>query len=116
MEALGLGVEDIIHLPMLYEGSTRIDTTTERADSFFPNMVNMVVLGSHLAIPKPFGPVLKGECQLEATVRGLLEPLGLTCHFIDDWDIYFRTFGELHCGTNVMRQPFGIPWWHCPQP
>ncbi len=79
-------------------------------------MVNAIVLGSQLAIPKPFGPQLNGVCQLEAAVRSLLEPLGLTCHFIDDWDAYFRDFGELHCGTNVLRRPFTLPWWHCPQP
>jgi protein-arginine deiminase len=114
IDALGLTADDIIHLPMLFQGSTRIDPTTERADSFFPNIVNMIVLGSHLAIPKPFGPHLNGVCQLEAAVRSQLEPLGLTCHFIDDWDAYFREHGELHCGTNVVRQPFAYPWWDCP--
>lgn len=115
-DALGLTVDDIIDLPILYQGRTSHDTTTERAESFFPNMVNMIVLGSQLAIPKPFGPQVNGGCQLEAAVRSLLEPLGLTCHFIDDWDAYFRAFGELHCGTNVVRRTFAFPWWHCPQP
>ncbi len=115
-QELGLAADDIIDLPMLFEGFTRRHTTTERADSFFPNMVNMIVLGSQLAIPKPFGPQLNGVCQLEAAVRSQLEPLGLTCHFIDDWDAYFSAFGELHCGTNVVRQPFARLWWEGPQP
>jgi protein-arginine deiminase len=116
IEALGVTADDIIDLPMLFEGSTRIDSTTERADSFFPNIVNMIVLGSHLALPKPFGPRLNGVCQLEAAVRSQLEPLELICHFIDDWDAYFAERGELHCGTNVVRQPFTLAWWDCPQP
>lgn len=116
INALGLVADDIINLPMLFQGYTLRGATTERADSFFPNMVNMIVLDSHLAIPKPFGPHLNGVCQLEVAVRSQLEPLGLTCHFIDDWDAYFRNFGELHCGTNVVRRPFDYPWWHCPRP
>ena len=115
-EALGLAADDFIELPMLFKGYTLSDATTERADSFFPNMVNMIVLGAQLAIPKPFGPKLNGVCQLEAAVRSQLEPLGLTCHFIDDWDAYFSAFGELHCGTNVVRQPFAHPWWEGLQP
>ena len=115
-EELGLAADDFIELLMLFKGYTLSDATTERADSFFPNMVNMIVLGSQLAIPKPFGPQLNGVCQLESAVRSQLEPLGLTCHFIDDWDAYFRDFGELHCGTNVVRQPFARRWWDCPQP
>ena len=116
IQELGLAADDIIDLPMLFEGDTRRDNSTERADSFFPNMVNMIVLGSQLAIPKPFGPQINDICQLETTVRSQLEPLGLTCHFIDDWDAYFSAFGELHCGTNVVRQPFTFPWWESTQP
>jgi protein-arginine deiminase len=109
---LGLDQEDIIYLPMLFEGSNRRNPEVERADSFFPNMVNMIVLGSQLAIPKPFGPIVNGVCQFEQAVRSQLDPLGLTCNFIDDWDTYFKNFGELHCGTNVKRQASSFPWWH----
>jgi protein-arginine deiminase len=62
-------------------------------------MVNAIVLDRHLAIPKPFGPQIDAQCQFEAYVRGVLEPLGLVCHFIDDWEPYFRGGGEIHCGT-----------------
>lgn len=110
-QELGLDKEDIIYLPMLFEGTNRRNPEVERADSFFPNMVNMIVLGSQLAIPKPFGPQLDNICQFEKAVRFQLEPLGLTCNFIDDWDTYFKDFGELHCGTNVKRQPFSFHWW-----
>ncbi|ACK73122.1 Protein-arginine deiminase [Gloeothece citriformis PCC 7424] len=103
---LGLGEEDIIDIPGLFE-----DDGYGRAETFFPNMVNMIVLNEHLGIPKPFGPKINGDCQFEAYVRGVLEPLGLVCHFIDDWDPYFRGRGEIHCGTNARRQPFSQKWW-----
>ncbi|MBD2259132.1 protein-arginine deiminase family protein [Pseudanabaena sp. FACHB-2040] len=104
-QELGLEEDDIIELPALY------DDDDGRAEAFFPNMVNMLVLKQHLAIPKPFGPQVEGQCQFEAYVERVLGPLGLACHFIDDWDPYFREGGEIHCGTNANRQPFAQNWW-----
>jgi protein-arginine deiminase len=102
---LGLDEADIIDLPSLFEDNDG------RAISFFPNMVNMLVLNQHLAIPKPFGPRVNDQCSFEAYVEGVLHPLGLVCHFIDDWDTYFRKGGEIHCGTNTSRQPYAEKWW-----
>jgi len=72
----------------------------------------MLVLGRHLGIPKPFGPRVGGQCCLEERVRALLEPLGLTCTFIDDYFSYHVLSGDVHCGTNVRRKPFTFKWWH----
>ncbi|KAM9116111.1 protein-arginine deiminase type-3-like isoform 2-T2 [Pangshura tecta] len=74
--------------------------------------VNMIVLGKHLGIPKPFGPMVDGRCCLEENVRSLLEPLGLTCTFINDFFTYHTLLGEVHCGTNVRRKPFSFKWWN----
>ncbi|NXR08277.1 PADI1 deiminase, partial [Semnornis frantzii] len=105
-QELGLSEQDIIDIPQLFilRGS--------RADALFPDMVNMLVLGRHLGIPKPFGPVVGGQCCLEEKVRALLEPLGLTCTFIDDFFSYHVLCGDVHCGTNVRRKPFTFKWWH----
>jgi hypothetical protein len=54
---------------------------------------------------------------LEAYVQIVLEDIGLTVHWIDDWDTYHRRSGEIHCGTNVVRTPpeaatgYGGPFW-----
>lgn len=106
---LGLIEADIIDIPILY----KCDTPKKDAESFFPDMVNMLVLGNHLGIPKPFGPKINGKCCLEEKVQSLLEPLGLTCHFLDDFASYHKYLGEIHCGTNVVRKPFNFKWWHC---
>ncbi|NWR96005.1 PADI1 deiminase, partial [Furnarius figulus] len=99
-QELGLSEQDIIDIPQLFilRGS--------RADALFPDMVNMLVLGRQLGIPKPFGPVVGGQCCLEQRVRELLEPLGLSCTFIDDYFSYHVLSGDVHCGTNVRRKPF----------
>ncbi|NXT97195.1 PADI1 deiminase, partial [Buphagus erythrorhynchus] len=105
-QELGLSEQDIVDIPQLFI------LTGSRADALFPDMVNMLVLGRHLGIPKPFGPVVGGRCCLEQRVRELLEPLGLSCTFIDDFFSYHVLSGEVHCGTNVRRKPFAFKWWH----
>ncbi|XP_042743665.1 protein-arginine deiminase type-1-like [Lagopus leucura] len=103
---LGLSEHDIIDIPQLFilRGS--------RAEALFPDMVNMLVLGRHLGIPKPFGPLVDGQCCLEERVRALLQPLGLSCTFINDFFSYHVLSGDVHCGTNVRRKPLAVKWWH----
>ncbi|ELK27940.1 PREDICTED: protein-arginine deiminase type-4 isoform X2 [Myotis davidii] len=108
---LGLRERDIVDIPQLFKLRTDF-TGTPKAEALFPNMVNMLVLGKYLGIPKPFGPIINGRCCLEEKVRSLLEPLGLHCVFIDDFTPYHLQHGEVHCGTNVRRQPFSFKWWH----
>ncbi|OXB78080.1 UNVERIFIED_CONTAM: hypothetical protein H355_007222 [Colinus virginianus] len=72
----------------------------------------MLVLSTELGIPKPFGPHVGGECCLELHVRGLLEPLGLRCRFLEDISSYHGRLGEVHCGANVHRRPSAFRWWH----
>ncbi|XP_072833558.2 protein-arginine deiminase type-2 isoform X1 [Pogona vitticeps] len=104
---LGLQEKDIIDLPALFKMDKQ-----GKAMAFFPNMVNMIVLSRDLGIPKPFGPIIEGECCVEQHVSDLLEPLGLVCSFIDDVSSYHQQLGEVHCGTNVQRKPFPFKWWH----
>ncbi|XP_042687515.1 protein-arginine deiminase type-1-like isoform X1 [Centrocercus urophasianus] len=103
---LGLAEQDIIDIPQLFQADDQA-----RAMAYFPDMVNMLVLGRHLGIPKPFGPLVDGQCCLEERVRALLQPLGLSCTFINDFFSYHKLAGEVHCGTNVRRKPFAFKWW-----
>ncbi|KAM9299548.1 protein-arginine deiminase type-2 [Gastrophryne carolinensis] len=107
---LGLTEEDIIDIPALYR------LNDGKAVSFFPNMVNMLVLGKELGIPKPYGPVIKVTCCLEDYVIDQLKPLELNCTFIDDVVSYHKQLGEVHCGTNVRRKPFPFKWWQMEEP
>ncbi|XP_059426545.1 protein-arginine deiminase type-2-like isoform X1 [Carassius carassius] len=107
---LGLDDEDIIDLPILFKALE--EKTGPRAVAYYPDMVNMIVLGDQLGIPKPFGPKVNGRCALETEVCSLLEPLGLKCTFIDDFAPYHKLLGEVHCGSNVLREPSPFRWWN----
>lgn len=60
-DKLGLIEEDIIELPLLYFGLAR-------CSALFSNVVNMIVVGKHLGIGKPYGPVINGMCQFDWTL------------------------------------------------
>lgn len=51
----------------------------------------------------------------EAFVAVKLRNIGLTVHFVDDWEWYHSAEGEIHCGTNVKRTPPELThpqrWW-----
>jgi protein-arginine deiminase len=53
----------------------------------------------------------------EACTQVQLEDIGVTVHWVDDWDMYHRRTGEIHCGTNVVRTPpeaapnYSGPYW-----
>ncbi|XP_074074392.1 protein-arginine deiminase type-4 [Macrotis lagotis] len=111
-QELGLSEQDIIDIPQLFRLRILSSTNELKAEALFPDMVNMLVLGKYLGIPKPFGPIINGQCCLEEKVQTLLEPLGLKCTFIDDYFTYHLRFGEIHCGTNVRRKPFPFKWWN----
>ncbi|XP_038550425.1 protein-arginine deiminase type-2 [Micropterus salmoides] len=109
---LGLDDEDIIDLPILFKLLVEDEGEAYRAVAYYPDMVNMIVLGKNLGIPKPFGPKVNGRCVLEAEMCSLMEGLGLNCTFIDDFATYHKLLGEVHCGSNVRREPFQFKWWN----
>ncbi|XP_051986051.1 protein-arginine deiminase type-2 isoform X2 [Xyrauchen texanus] len=112
---LGLDDEDIIDLPILFKLLKHEEEEEEdvpRAAAYYPDMVNMIVLGNQLGIPKPFGPQVNGKCALETEMQSLLEPLGLKCTFIDDFAPYHKMLGEVHCGSNILREPSTFRWWN----
>ncbi|KAK6319085.1 protein-arginine deiminase type-2 isoform X2 [Coregonus clupeaformis] len=104
---LGLDDDDIIDLPILFHVMEE-----NRAVAYYPDMVNMIVLGKNLGIPKPFGPKVDGRCSLEAEMTSLMEGLGLSCTYIDDFASYHKLLGEVHCGSNVRRESFSFKWWN----
>ncbi|XP_027134792.1 protein-arginine deiminase type-2-like [Larimichthys crocea] len=108
---LGLVDWDIIDVPILFRPWEKAGQQP-RAVAYYPDMVNMIVLGKNLGIPKPFGPKVNGRCALEAEMCSLLEGLGLSCTFIDDFTSYHQELGEVHCGTNVRRKWFDFKWWN----
>ncbi|XP_027698551.1 protein-arginine deiminase type-4-like [Vombatus ursinus] len=115
-EELGLSEGDIIDIPQLFRLGWIQDPTTKkevlRAGHLFPNMLNMIVLGSYLGIPKPFGPLVDGVCCVEKKVQSLLEPLGLNCLFIREFFGHQGDQGDAYYWFNIRRKPLPYKWWN----
>ncbi|MEO5928957.1 MAG: protein-arginine deiminase family protein, partial [Candidatus Kapaibacterium sp.] len=97
------------HLPGLYEALTG-------------DMVNMLVVGTTCIVPVANGPgptAVHAQTggnynmdQFEAYLQQQLAAINITVEFIDGWDYYHVSHGEVHCGTNVRRTPHAAPnWW-----
>ena len=77
-----------------------------------PGTVNGILLGpKHFGSPKPHGPVIEGKDLMEADLEKTLAAKGITVHWIEDWDLYHRADGEVHCGSNVFRAIPTAKWW-----
>ena len=38
-------------------------------------------------------------------------PADVDVVFVDDWSVYHMGLGEVHCGSNTIREPMG-EWWN----
>ncbi len=85
----------VISLPTIFRGR-KSGNTLSRCVALLPGVVNMLVLANHLVIPDAQMPMLNDY------IRKTLNRVSLRSHFLDDM-AYHNLAGEIHCGTNVMR-------------
>ncbi len=104
--ATGLTDAELIRIPYLHM------TESGRSVAYQPGMVNGLYLSpTHFVAPDPHGPSINGTDIFKAAMQSALAPLGITVHFAEDWDTYHRNLGEVHCGTNSVRQVPAAKWW-----
>lgn len=105
--------DDIIEIPVIFSGDYEGPTKVRNAIARTGGMVNCLVARPHIIVPKPFGPKDRsGKDVFEEAAKNKLGALGLTVHFVDDWELYHNLSGEIHCGTNARRRPPGAwRWW-----
>jgi protein-arginine deiminase len=103
-EELGLEEAQMFAIPVLFH------STAGRAEAYFPDMVNHLVIGPTSIVPKPYGPVIHGKDAFENAFRATVPERDV--RFIDDWYSYHQQMGEVHCATNARRTPFpDLRWW-----
>ncbi|MER8224305.1 protein-arginine deiminase domain-containing protein [Streptomyces sp. NPDC094143] len=88
------------------------DTVTTSA--YVPGAVNGVLLtrDRYLA-PRQWGPVVDGEDVFTEAVSAAYQRTGMRVSYIDDWYTYHLGMGEVHCGTNTLRDATAA-WWQRP--
>lgn len=116
----GVTDREIIRVPVMFRtglafapgtgyGPERNASTTLGV-SLYPNPINGLVLNNgDILAPTPWGPVIDGVDILAAAVKTIYHKLGFQVSFVDNWNSHHTWGGEVHCGTNVIRE--GERWW-----
>lgn len=125
LEEIPLPETDILRIPTLFKDVTfpwpqtpdghpsrlRLAPPGERqVKSFFPQSINGLVLGSEYVAPKPWGPLVNGKDILEEAIMEIYQRANMTVRFVDDYMSHHVRGGEVHCGTNTLRQ-MDFAWW-----
>ncbi|MFB8275101.1 protein-arginine deiminase domain-containing protein [Nocardia colli] len=106
----GTKPEDFVRIPGLYELSAGIDDEPDALVSFYPGAINGVLINaSNYIAPRQWGPVVNGRDVFEAAVTDAYRSAGVSVHYVDDWETLHVAGGEIHCGTNVLRQTGNLP-------
>jgi protein-arginine deiminase len=101
-EALGLDEADIFEVPVLFRDFNDLGAG---ALALTPGMVNLSSMGGICLVPEPFLDPYKSR------LSSVLSGIGQRPMWIDNWAIYHAFVGEVHCGSNIRRQPIGKKWW-----
>lgn len=106
MAELGLTADQIIEVPVLF----RNEGSGWAAGAVCPNMVNLASMGEFCLVGEPFIPLFKDD------FGASLQRVGLKPLWIDTWINFHVNGGNVHCSSNVVREPFNINWWKVTPP
>ncbi|EFY93983.2 protein-arginine deiminase type-4 [Metarhizium robertsii ARSEF 23] len=82
------------------------------AVALYPGTINSVVLNNkQILAPNPWGPVIEGQDVLAAAVNAAYQKANYTVLYMDDWFTHHEKVGEVHCGSNAIRELPAVKWW-----
>jgi len=80
--------------------------------AYQPGTINGIYLSdTHFAAPDPHGPMIDGKDLFKTQLEQALGVLGINVDWVENWDDYHNYAGEVHCGSNAMRQVPKEKWW-----
>lgn len=91
------------HISPLHAGEKQLT-------SFAPAAINGIVNGKHYLSPKPWGPVVNRADVIEKSVKAAFRRAGMGVTLIDDYLSHHFGGGEIHCGSNTLRDT-DLKWW-----
>ncbi|KAK2598705.1 hypothetical protein N8I77_012097 [Diaporthe amygdali] len=109
----GLEDAEILRIPALFEADPfGNENSPLRVSACFPAAINSLVLSGFKTsvAPNPFGPVVDGRDVLSEAVTNEYSKIGMNVTFIDDWYTHHSFGGEVHSGTNTIRD-MSAQWW-----
>ncbi len=117
IDELGLQEDDIIYIPGLFE---TVSQCGGGVAALFPGMANLIVADdtsgqTTLFVPDPMVRTNVNDQSADPVIDAFSVgmPPELRLEFMDDWQVYHMALGEVHCGSNVVREPYdGADWWN----
>jgi protein-arginine deiminase len=106
--ATGIPNKQIIRVPTFY---------ARESDGFLgseiPATVNGVPLKPGVFVaPRPHGPIIGGGDAFEKEIEKRFAEHGVRVRWVEDWYFAHLLLGEVHCTSNVLRDPrTARPWW-----
>ncbi|GHH84084.1 protein-arginine deiminase domain-containing protein [Streptomyces capitiformicae] len=92
-------------------GSPTAPAPPVMTSAYIPGAVNGIVLSrTHYLAPRQWGPVIAGKDIFTEAVTAAYTSAGMKVSYIDDWETYHIGMGEIHCGTNTLRNT-SAAWW-----
>uniref|UniRef100_A0A0D2YJF3 Protein-arginine deiminase C-terminal domain-containing protein n=1 Tax=Fusarium oxysporum (strain Fo5176) TaxID=660025 RepID=A0A0D2YJF3_FUSOF len=125
LEEVPLPHNEVLRIPALYKNVTypwpsyldglpprlhRVTPGQSQLIAFLPAAINGVVIGSDYVAAKPWGPIVDDQDIFEEAVRDVYGQAGMKVHFVDDFMSHHVNGGEVHCGTNTLRDT-RVKWW-----
>lgn len=125
LSEIPIAAEDVIYVPTLFRDSgfgfgasddglpshTSLLMIGERQlAAYYPAAINGIVVGKHYLSPKPWGPVVNGTDVLSRAVEKAYSRAGMSVGYVDDYLSHHVGGGEIHCGSNTLRQTDQV-WW-----
>lgn len=74
-----------------------------------PNGVS--ITSGVLGAPDPHGPRVGGVDVFKKATEQALTGYPMKVSWVEDWDFVHVNDGEVHCGTNALREPTRADWW-----
>ena len=104
--AIGLTDEELVQVPFLHHDMYGYSV------AFQPGFVNGIHIDeSNYAPPKGHGPKVDGAYVFQDWAVENFAAVGISLHFLEDWDLYHALLGEVHCGSNATRVIPDQTWW-----
>ncbi|MGN9763346.1 protein-arginine deiminase domain-containing protein [Streptomyces sp. SD31] len=84
---------------------------TVMTSAYVPGAVNGILLSrDRYLAPRQWGPVIGGKDIFTEAVTAAYTRAGMKVSYVDDWYTYHLGMGEIHCGTNTLRDA-SAAWW-----
>lgn len=104
----GKGSLEIVEVPVLFVGRRSGFDTSRASVAYTAGLENFHPLGDSLYMPRQYSVKDSAGNDLFETYTSSALP---NAKFVEDWDLYHRLLGEVHCGSVVMREPYAYDWW-----